>query len=57
MIYNMNIQKKSQAKKPKDLFELPQDKIKINSGPKSTKEEYQAFLDHVEYRKRKSKNK
>lgn len=34
-------QQKSQAKKPKDLFQLPQDKINVYRPPKSTKEEFE----------------
>ena len=44
MIYNTNISKSNQAKKPHQLFKLPQDNITKDSGPKSTKEEYETFL-------------
>lgn len=47
MVYNVNCQKKSQMIKPEDLFELPSDrKRKSAKGkPKSTREQYEAFLD------------
>ena len=34
--------------KPEDLFKLPQDKISRKGKPKSTKEQYEAFLKKVE---------
>ena len=49
MIYNMNISKKSQAKKPKDLFQLPQDKINVYRPPKSTKEEFEKMKADIEW--------
>ena len=45
MIYNVNCSKKSQMLKPESLFPLPQDK-RI-SKVKSSKEQYQKFLDKV----------
>jgi len=44
MIYNMNISKKSQAKKPTDLFKLPQDK----KGKKHSHKEMMEFKKQVE---------
>jgi hypothetical protein len=44
MIYNMNITKKSQSKKPTDLFKLPQDQIKKIIKPKSTKKGFEEAL-------------
>ena len=44
MIYNMNISKKSQAKKPIDLFKLPQDK----KGKKHSHKEMMEFRKQVE---------
>jgi len=35
MIHNVNCSKKSQMVKPEDLIKLPQDKVKLNQGPKS----------------------
>tara|TARA_R100000995_G_scaffold84260_1_gene62406 strand:- start:7583 stop:7753 length:171 start_codon:yes stop_codon:yes gene_type:complete len=45
----MNISKKSQAKKPKDLFQLPQDKINVYRPPKSTKEEFEKMKADIEW--------
>tara|TARA_Y100001951_G_scaffold34969_1_gene27580 strand:- start:4386 stop:4556 length:171 start_codon:yes stop_codon:yes gene_type:complete len=44
----MNITKKGQAKKPKDLFVLPQDKIKKYIPPKSTKEEFEKMKADID---------
>jgi hypothetical protein len=44
MIYNMNITKKSQAKKPTELFRLPQDNIKKYRPPKSDKKSFEAAV-------------
>ena len=55
MIYNSNITKSNQAKKPHQLFKLPQDNITKASGPKSTKEEYETFLKKIEEKEKKSK--
>ena len=57
MIYNSNITKSNQAKKPHQLFKLPQDNITKASGPKSTKEEYETFLKKIEEKEKKSKAK
>lgn len=57
MIYNTNINKSSQAKKPHQLFKLPQDNIKRVIEPKSTEKDYKDFLKHVEEREKKSKAK
>tara|TARA_Y100001951_G_C11033309_1_gene126184 strand:+ start:322 stop:495 length:174 start_codon:yes stop_codon:yes gene_type:complete len=57
MIYNTNISKSNQAKKPHQLFKLPQDNITKDSGPKSTKEEYETFLKKIEEKEKKSKAK
>jgi hypothetical protein len=40
----MNITKKSQSKKPTDLFKLPQDQIKKIIKPKSTKKGFEEAL-------------
>ncbi len=48
ILYNTNATKRSQMVKPEDLFKLPQDKISRKGKPKSTKEQYQAFLKKVE---------
>lgn len=45
MIYNVNCGKKSQMLKPESLFPLPQDKN--TAKVKSTKEQYQEFLEKV----------
>lgn len=55
MIYNMNITKKSQAKKPKDLFKLPQDKIEKYIPPKSTKKEFEKMKKDIEWLQEKNK--
>ena len=47
MIYNMNVNKKSQAKKPKDLFKLPQDNMKVYISPKSTKEDFEKMKEDI----------
>lgn len=57
MIYNTNISKSNQAKKPHQLFKLPQDKIQNVSKPKSTKEQYERFLKKIEEKEKKSKSK
>ena len=43
MIHNVNCSKKSQMVKPEDLIKLPQDKVKLNQGPKSTRKEFEEF--------------
>ena len=55
MIYNMNINKKSQAKKPKDLFKLPQDNINVYKPPKSTREEFEKMKADIEWLQRNNK--
>jgi hypothetical protein len=47
MLYNVNTSKKQHLIKPHELFSLPQDKIhkKRKDAPKSTREQYEAFLD------------
>lgn len=57
MIYNTNVNKSSQAKKPHQLFKLPQDNIKRVIEPKSTEKEYKDFIKYVEEREKKSKAK
>ena len=57
MIYNTNISKTNQAKKPHQLFKLPQDNISKISQPKSTKEQYEIFLKKIEEKEKKSKTK
>lgn len=47
MIHNVNCQKRSQMIKPQKLFPLPQDKYMKKDAPKSTKEEYNKFLEKV----------
>tara|TARA_R110000744_G_scaffold340693_2_gene445969 strand:- start:197 stop:367 length:171 start_codon:yes stop_codon:yes gene_type:complete len=51
----MNITKKSQAKKPKDLFKLPQDKIEKYIPPKSTKKEFEKMKKDIEWLQEKNK--
>jgi len=51
----MNISKKSQAKKPKDLFKLPQDNINVYKPPKSTKEEFEKMKADIEWLQRNNK--
>ena len=57
MIYNTNISKSNQAKKPHQLFKLPQDNITRESGPKSTREEYETFLKKIEEKEKSGKSK
>ena len=57
MIYNTNISKSSQAKKPSQLFRLPQDNVKYKIAPKSTKESYELFKKKIEEAEKKSKSK
>ena len=57
MIYNTNISKSNQAKKPHQLFKLPQDNIAKVSAPESTREEYETFLKKIEDKEKKSKTK
>jgi hypothetical protein len=47
MIHNVNCQKRNQMIKPQKLFPLPQDKYMKKDVPKSTKEEYNKFLEKV----------
>tara|TARA_Y100000592_G_scaffold24313_1_gene37950 strand:+ start:279 stop:452 length:174 start_codon:yes stop_codon:yes gene_type:complete len=57
MIYNTNISKSSQAKKPSQLFRLPQDNVKYKIAPKSTKESYELFKKKIQEAEKKSKSK
>mgnify|MGYP003110489368 CR=1 FL=1 len=47
MIYNVNCTKRSQMIAPDKLFPLPQDTYLERGKPKSTKEEYQEFLEKI----------
>ena len=47
MVHNVNCNKKSQMVKPNELVKLPQDKIKYEKKPKSTKEEFEKFTQLV----------
>lgn len=42
-LHNTNVTKRSDAKKPEQLFPLPQDVIKKMQPPKSTKEQKERF--------------
>lgn len=57
MIYNTNITKRNQAKKPHQLFRLPQDNLPKYNEPKSTQESYDLFRKKVEESEKKSKGK
>ncbi len=57
MIYNTNISKSNQAKKPHQLFKLPQDNITRESGPKSTRKQYETFLKKIEEKEKNGKTK
>ena len=49
MVYNMNITKKSQSKKPQQLLKLPQDTLHLKEKRKVyTHEEMIKFKDEVE---------
>ena len=56
MVYNSNATKRSQMVKPEQLFTLPQDKIKSQGKPKSTKEQYEAFSAKVDQLNSKKEN-
>ena len=43
IIYNTNVSKKRDLITPDKLFKLPQDVYNKPSGPKSTKQEFEAF--------------
>jgi len=48
MIINVNVDKKAKMITPDKLFPLPQDIYLERGKPKSTKEEYDAFVAKVE---------
>jgi hypothetical protein len=48
MLINVNVDKKSKMISPDKLFPLPQDVYLERGKPKSTKEEYDAFLAKLE---------
>ena len=48
MIYNTNVTKKRDLITPDKLFSLPQDVYNKPSGPKSTKEDFEAFKARAE---------
>jgi hypothetical protein len=48
MVYNTNVSKKRDLIAPDKLFKLPQDVYNKPSGPKSTKEEFEAFKERAE---------
>jgi len=48
MLFNVNCQKRSQMIVPDKLFSLPQDTYLERGKPKSTKAEYEAFLERLE---------
>jgi len=59
MVYNVNAQKKSQMITPEKLFELPQDiyaKME-RAKPKSTREQYDSFMEKVKSSTFNQKNK
>jgi hypothetical protein len=45
IVYNTNVSKKSDAKKPHQLIPLPQDNILKKGEPTSTRESFEAFRD------------
>jgi len=47
IIYNTNVTKKRDLITPEKLFKLPQDVYNKPSGPKSTKDEYEAFKERA----------
>ena len=48
MIHNVNCSKRKDMIKPHELFRLPQDNIKPKNIKKSTKEQFEAFVEKVE---------
>ena len=49
MVYNMNITKRSQSKKPQQLFKLPQDNLHLKDDKnKISHEEMKKFKEEVE---------
>jgi hypothetical protein len=47
MLVNVNAQKKSNMIAPDKLFPLPQDVYLEKGKPKSTREQYEAFVDKL----------
>ena len=47
MLVNVNAQKKSNMIAPDKLFPLPQDVYLEKGKPKSTREQYEAFVDKI----------
>lgn len=47
MLFNVNCNKRSQMITPEKLFPLPQDVYLEKGKPKSTKEDYEAFLEKL----------
>jgi len=47
MLFNVNCNKRSQMITPEKLFPLPQDVYLDKGKPKSTKEDYEAFLEKL----------
>jgi hypothetical protein len=47
LIHNVNCQKRNQMIKPEKLFPLPQDKYIKKEIPKSTREDFESFLEKV----------
>jgi len=47
LIHNVNCQKRNQMIKPEKLFPLPQDKYIKKQTPRSTREDFESFLEKV----------
>ena len=47
MIFNTKVEKRAQMITPEKLFKLPQDIYLEKGKPKSTKEQYQEFLNRI----------
>lgn len=56
MVFNVNCTKRSQMITPEKLFPLPQDVYLDKGKPKSTKEDYEAFLEKISKGKKVTKN-
>lgn len=56
MLFNVNCTKRSQMITPEKLFPLPQDVYLEKGKPKSTRKDYEAFLEKVSKSKKNVKS-
>ncbi len=56
MLFNVNCNKRSQMITPEKLFPLPQDVYLEKGKPKSTRKDYEAFLEKVSKSKKNVKS-